>query len=304
MQITAQVNKRNVRLILPYPITHRFKVGVRFADTSLLAMMTERFPFHTEKDWESRILEGKVGVNGIVANPTYMLKALDEVFHHNPSVREPSVPDEVEILEETDDYIAVFKPAPLPMHPGGRYNKNTLSWMLEDLGYKDLKIVHRLDAVTSGIVLLGKTKEFAKKAMFCFAESKVQKIYYARVLGTPQEKDKIIDLPIKRKNGFVFESKLGLSAAKEAQTKFTVIERGEKISLVKCEPITGRTHQIRLHLESWGHPIIDDPIYGFDGDKSSKKVQNVAISLISTGLKIDELGINLKIDIPEWWVGE
>ncbi len=143
MNNTAQASKRNVRLVLPYPITHRFKVGARFADTSLLAMMAERFPFYSDKDWESRILDGKVGVNGTEANPSYLLKALDEVFHHNPIVKEPSVPDEVEILEETNDYIAVFKPAPLPMHPGGRYNKNTLSWMLEDLGYKDLKIVHR-----------------------------------------------------------------------------------------------------------------------------------------------------------------
>ncbi len=301
MHNTPQANKRKVRLVLPYPITHRFRVGAEFVNKTLLFTMSTRFPFRMEKDWHKRILDGKVGVNGNITPPDYELRTQDEIFHHNPFVIEPSVPDEVQTLAETDDYVAVFKPAPLPMHPGGRYNKNTLTWMLEDLGYKDLKIVHRLDAVTSGIVLFGKTKEFAQKAMICFAEGKVEKTYYALVNGVPTEKEKIIDLPIKRKNGFVFESKLGLTAAKEAQTKFTVIQYGEKSSLVKCEPITGRTHQIRLHLESWGHPIIDDPIYGIDGDKSSRKAQNVAISLVSSGLKIDALGINLQTDIPEGW---
>ncbi len=301
MHNTPQANKRKVRLVLPYPITHRFRVGAEFVNKTLLFTMSTRFPFRAENDWQKRILDGKVGVNENLTSPDYELKNQDEIFHHNPLVIEPSVPDEVQILKETDDFVAVFKPAPLPMHPGGRYNKNTLTWMLDDLGYKNLKIIHRLDAVTSGIVLFGKTKEFAQKAMTCFAESKVDKTYYAIIYGVPSERAKLVDLPIKRKNGFVFESKLGLTAAKESQTKFTVIESGDDVSLVKCEPITGRTHQIRLHLESWGHPIIDDPIYGIGGDKSSKKAQNVAISLISSGLKIDKLGIDLKIDIPEEW---
>ncbi len=294
-------NRRKVRVITPYPITHRFGVANDFVGESLLSMMLARFPFRAEKDWETRIIDGKVGVNDTTANPNYTLKVGDKVFHHNPAVIEPSVPDEIRILVETEDYLAVFKPAPLPMHPGGRYNKNTLTWMLEDMGYKDLKIVHRLDAVTSGIVLFGKTKAFAQKAMLCFAQDKVQKTYYALVSGVPAQPGITIDLPIKRKTGFVFESKLGLEAGKESQTKFTVMDRGTSSALIKCEPITGRTHQIRLHLESWGHPIIDDPIYGIGGDKSSKKAQNIGISLISSGLEIKELGVHLSTEIPEEW---
>lgn len=299
--IEKLVKSRKVRVITPYPITHRFGVANDFVGKSLLSMMTARFPFRAEQDWETRIIDGKVGVNDTIANPNYTLNVDDKVFHHNPTVIEPSVPDEIRIIEETDDYVAVFKPAPLPMHPGGRYNKNTLTWMLEDLGYMDLKIVHRLDAVTSGIVLFGKTRDFAQKAMLCFAENNVHKTYYALVSGVPTETERIIDLPIKRKTGFVFESRLGLEAAKESQTKFTVIKRGTSSALVKCEPITGRTHQIRLHLESWGHPIIDDPIYGIGGDKSSIKAQNIGISLISSGLEIEELGISLSTEIPEDW---
>lgn len=290
-------NSRNVRLVLPYPITHRFKVQDEFVDKTLLEMMAVRFPFRPEKEWRDRIENGRVGLNEESAVPGVLLKKSDSVFHHNPNVIEPSVPNEVEILEETEDWVAVYKPAPLPMHPGGRYFKNTLTAMLEEMGYPDLKIVHRLDAVTSGIVLFAKNKAFAQKAMTEFAEGRVQKTYFAEISGQPKEDQITINTPIKRKTGFVFESNPDLTNAKPAETIFTVIERKEHSCMVKCEPKTGRTHQIRLHLEHWGYPIIDDPIYGINGDKTSKKAQKAAISLVSAGLKIDRLGVEINLDI-------
>ena len=71
-------------------------------------------------------------------------------------------PDTVRIIEETETYLAVFKPAPMPMHPGGRYFKNTLKSILEEAGFEGLKITHRLDAVTSGIVLFAKNNRVCK----------------------------------------------------------------------------------------------------------------------------------------------
>lgn len=256
-------------------------------------MMATRFPFRAEEEWKARIENGRVGLNEESVAPDVLLKKSDSVFHHNPNVIEPSVPDEIEILQETEDWIAVFKPAPLPMHPGGRYFKNTLTAMLEEMGYPDLKIVHRLDAVTSGIVLFAKTKAFAQKAMTEFAEGRVQKTYYAEVSGVPDEDTVTITAPIRRKTGFVFESNPDLTNAKPAETTFTVVERKEHSAIIKCEPKTGRTHQIRLHLEHWGYPIIDDPIYGIHGDKTSKKAQKTGISLVSSGLVIKGLGVNL-----------
>ena len=105
----------------------------------------------------------------------------------------------------------------------------------------------------------------------------------------------IINTPIKRKTGFVFESNPDLTNAKPAETIFTVIERKEDSAIIKCEPKTGRTHQIRLHLEHWGYPIIDDPIYGPNGDKTSKKAQKTAISLVNAGLVIEGLGVIQKL---------
>lgn len=294
------MDARNVRIVEPYSITYRFKVKSGFAGDTLLNMMQTRFPFHGVKVWETKIKNGLVGVNGNVASANHILNLHDEIFHHNPKVKEPSVPDEVRVLQETDDYLIVFKPAPMPMHPGGRYNKNSLAVILEELGYQNLRIVHRLDAVTSGLVLLARNKEFAQKAMVCFSESKVKKTYYAVVSGVPDEHSMTIDSPIKRKNGFVFESKLGLKYAKEAVTHFEVIERRADSAVIKCSPKTGRTHQIRLHLEQWGYPIIDDPIYGSDGDKSSKRAQKTGISLLNAGLEIEELGVKGELDLDRY----
>jgi RluA family pseudouridine synthase len=258
--------------------------------------MTTRFPFHGVKVWETKIKNGLVGVNGKEAPASYMLSKHDEIYHHNPNVVEPSVPDEVQVLQETEDYIIVYKPAPLPMHPGGRYNINSLTKILEEKGYEDLRVVHRLDAVTSGLVLLARNKTFAQKAMICFSQSKGKKTYYAGVLGNPQENSITIDIPIRRKTGFVFESELGLKYAKEAITHFEVLERRTDSAIVKCMPKTGRTHQIRLHLEKWGYPIIDDPIYGIDGDKSSNRAQKSSISLLNAGLEIEELGVKHELN--------
>jgi RluA family pseudouridine synthase len=188
------------------------------------------------------------------------------------------------------------------MHPGGRYNKNSLIAILEEQGYENLRIVHRLDAVTSGLVLIARNKSFAQKAMICFSESKVKKTYFARVSANPDADTITIYTPIRRKNGFVFESGRGLPHAKKAITHFEVVKLSADSAIVKCQPKTGRTHQIRLHLEQWGHPIIDDPIYGIDGDKSSKKTQDTAISLINAGLEVEELGVKCELGIPESWL--
>ncbi len=292
---TLQAPERKVRIVAPYPIRHEFRVAQEFVGKSLLEMMATRFPFRSEPEWARRIGEGKVGVNGAECDPRYRLKDTDRVFHYNPYVVEPSVPDEVEVLKIHSEYLIVFKPAPMPMHPGGRYNRNTLTEILKESGYEGLKIVHRLDGVTSGLVLFARTKAFANKAMECFRDGMVRKTYYARVHGLPEEDEITIDLPIRRKVGFVFESDPDLTKAKPAQTKFTVTERGENSAIVRCEPLTGRTHQIRLHLEQWGHPILDDPIYGPNGDKSSKKTQNTGISLLNAAIDIPELEVSYRL---------
>lgn len=287
-----------VRIVEPYSITHQFKPEVDFYGRSLLELMSIKFPFHPIDEWRRRIEIGRVYVNDEPVSPTFILSRDDIIYHHNPAVNEPSVPDDVRIIEETEDYLAVYKPAPMPMHPGGRYNKNSLTFVLEEMGYPDLRLTHRLDAVTSGLVLFAKTKEFAKAATKAFADGEVEKAYLAMVDGIPTEDEFEIQSRIRRKQGFVFESGKDLDSGFYAHTKFRVLERHEHSTLIKCKPITGRTHQIRLHLLEAGFPIIDDPIYGPKGDRSSSKTQNVGISLASVKLEIPDL--NIKIEIRDY----
>ena len=284
-----------VRIVEPYSITHQFKPEVDFYGRSLLELMSIKFPFHPIDEWRQRIENGRVYVNDEPVSPTFLLSRDDLIYHHNPAVKEPSVPDDVRIVEETEDYLAVFKPAPMPMHPGGRYNKNTLKYILEERGFSDLRITHRLDAVTSGVVLFAKNKVFAKQVMLAFSGGNVEKEYVAVVSGEPKEDCFEIQSRIRRKQGFVFESGADFETGFKAHTKFEVVERWGDSSLVKCKPVTGRTHQIRLHLREAGNPIIDDPIYGPNGDTSSKRKQNVGISLASVKLKIPDLNIKLEI---------
>lgn len=291
---------RKVRVVIPYPITHRFKPGAEFVGKSLLHMLTTKFPFHPAEEWSRRILDKRVFVDGVQVNPDFKLRSGHVVYHHNPAVIEPSVPDEVEVITETPDYLAVFKPAPLPMHQGGRYNKNTLLVMLKERGYSPLHIIHRLDAVTSGLVMLAKNKTFARKAMQLFATpGSVKKSYLAKVEGIPDKDFFEVQSNIRRKQGFVFESGAHVDQGQPAHTKFKVLERYNTSALVQCLPLTGRTHQIRLHLAEAGFPIVDDPIYGPNGDSSSNRPQNTGISLVSMGLNIPALGIALHLPDKE-----
>ena len=285
---------RKVRIVSPYPITHQFKPA-DFVGSTLLEMMATKFPFNPEGEWKKRIESGRVYVDGNTVLPNFMLNESHTIFHHNPAVTEPSVPDEVETVAQSDEFLAVYKPAPMPMHPGGRYNKNSLTAILQEMGFSDLRITHRLDAVTSGLVLFAKNKAFARQVMQAFTTGKVQKEYVAQVAGVPKENAFEVQSKIRRKQGFVFESGSELDSGFTAHTQFKVLERRENSAFIQCRPITGRTHQIRLHLLEAGFPIIDDPIYGPNGDTSSVTTQNVGISLVSVSLRFPELAIDLSL---------
>ncbi|MFU8812651.1 MAG: pseudouridine synthase [Balneolaceae bacterium] len=276
----------------PYELWRTLRVKKHEDGKSLLTLLCTRFPFIQETVWKQRIESGWLQRNGQPLSTKIALHKGDEIRHYSPRVVEPSVPDSLTVLEETSDWLFIYKPAPMPMHAGGRYVKNTALHVLYEMGYRDVRTVHRLDAVTSGLVLLARSKEIAAQLRTEFDAGRVTKIYRAVVSGCVRE-SVTVSLPIRRKQGFVFECGDALAGAKEAATIIRPVRylSEENATLVECEPLTGRTHQLRLHLEACGHPIVDDPIYGPHGDKSGKRIQNSAISLQSSGLEIKEMGI-------------
>lgn len=288
-----------VRIAAPYAHTYRFCVKQKEAGKTIADLLHERFPFRSVQEWEKRIELGRVKLNDKPTSAQTLIKEYDVVAHFNPRVIEPSVPDDMRILQETEDFLFVFKPAPMPVHSGGRYFKNALTGVLDDYGYKKLHIIHRLDAVTSGILLFGKSKAFAQKAQQWFKENQVEKEYLALVAGVPDKDEFSCNSPISRDKGYKFKSGTA-PGAKSAFTRFRVVERYGRHTLVKCYPETGRTHQIRLHLQDCGYPIANDPVYGPKSEKT--EYQNRAIFLLHSRFSIPHENITCEIPMPESWL--
>lgn len=183
---------------------------------------------------------------------------------------------EFRVLGETDDLLAVDKPPGLLVHPSKPGGPRTL-WddLRAFLGYElanggQVSLINRLDRETSGIVLVAKTSSAARKAAIAMQEGRVQKRYLAITCGWPAQEDFLIDAPIIRL-GEVAESSIHLQravhpAGAPSQTRVSVLTRyegpGGPFALVEARPLTGRTHQIRVHLSHTGTPVLGDKIYG------------------------------------------
>lgn len=169
-----------------------------------------------------------------------------------------------QIIYEDDDLLVLNKPGGVPIHPTGNYFYNSLIEILKyELKVEKLYCTHRLDKLTSGIIIIskniGKANEISKE----FQDKLITKKYYSRVLGNFPESVVCKD-PIFRINpNFELLNEITLPV-KTAMTKFLKLSYDPILnqSIIQCEPLTGRTHQIRIHLRNLGFPIVNDPTYG------------------------------------------
>ncbi|MFN2476172.1 MAG: RluA family pseudouridine synthase [Chthoniobacterales bacterium] len=182
------------------------------------------------------------------------------------------------IVAETDDYLVADKPAFLLVHPSKPTTAPTLWSELQKLLAFELanggqvSLVNRLDRETSGLVLVAKTPEAARRFGLLMQRGKIAKGYLAIVWGWPQWEETTVDAPLVRQGDHapsaIWLKQAVHPAGAEARTKLRVERRftraGKRYSIVRAIPLTGRTHQIRVHLASTGHPIVGDKIYGPD----------------------------------------
>ena len=197
------------------------------------------------------------------ASRDQIVRAGERYFQKLPATVEPPINTDIEILHEDEAIIVLNKPAPLPMHAGGRFNRNTLQYLLNQVYHPEKpRPAHRLDANTTGIVLVTRTRHFASFIQPQFARGEVQKRYLVRVNGAPAKDHFTCDAPISAEPGEAGTREVDLKSGLPSRTEFRVLACfTDATTLLEANPVTGRTNQIRVHLWQLDLPICGDPVY-------------------------------------------
>ena len=210
------------------------------------------------------IIETQVRLDsGRAPRPAMGVRAGDTIRIDRPAPVEPEVPRAFGILAQDEHFIAIDKPAGLPMHTTAKFWKNTLVALLRERYPEErLQICHRIDRETSGVLLIARTAEAASFLKRAFASRAVKKTYLALVHGVPEPPAGVIDAPMRLLDTRT-HIKMGVTDdGLPAVTRYRVLRAFARHALVEAAPETGRQHQIRVHLAHLGHPLVGDKLYG------------------------------------------
>ena len=224
-------------------------------------LLVEKYPDYNRSTLQKFIRAGYVTVNGQIADKPNLQFEKSATIDLNVPERQSTrqVPDPVVIYE--DDHVKVVdKPAGLLSIAKGDYCSEPT---LEDYGL----LVHRLDRDTSGVVILAKDEETRGMLRRQFQERKAHKVYYAVVHGRPKLDEAKIDLPIARDRNHHTTFRVDPNG-KQSTTFYKVVKSNDIYSLIELRPVTGRTHQLRVHLQYLGVPILGDRVYGDKDDQT------------------------------------
>ncbi|XP_062253856.1 RNA pseudouridylate synthase domain-containing protein 2 isoform X2 [Platichthys flesus] len=260
---TSYYFEGGLRKVRPYFFDFKTYCKGRWIGKSLLEVFETEFRAEPLEFYQRAAKEGRIRLNETpVEDLSVVLRNNDHlrntVHRHEP----PVVGRPLEVLVDDGEVLVVDKPASIPVHPCGRFRHNTVIFILgKEQGFSELHTVHRLDRLTSGVLLFARTLEASKKLDQLVRDRQLEKEYVCRVDGEFPEGEVTCEEPI-----LIVSFKIGICRVdpkgKECRTVFQRLSFNGKTSVVRCLPLTGRTHQIRVHLQYLGFPISNDPIYG------------------------------------------
>jgi 23S rRNA pseudouridine1911/1915/1917 synthase len=261
--------------------------------------LAETYPNFSRRQIQKLVNEGKVVVGGRRVESDFNYST-DMVLKFDMPVSAPSRTQAesltLKVVSENENFMVIDKPSGLVVHPGsGNASGTVVNALLAYLGKKEssnerIGIVHRLDKDTSGLLLLAKNERTESELKQLFRDRQVRKEYLALVSGRMAQPAGEINRPLGRlpKGGLRF---VAGSSGKYAQTRyFTEKAYDADHTLLRVLPTTGRTHQIRVHLKSIGHPVVGDSLYG--GEQSDR------LFLHATGLFFKLNGVGYEFESP------
>lgn len=247
--------------------TYQDHINAATQGLTVLEFYTRCYPHLPSAAWQDRIDRDQILLNGAPTTAEACLKQGQRLTYHRPPWLEPTVPLTIPIIYEDSDLVVVAKPAGLPVLPGGGFLEHTLLWQLQQHYPQSPPIpIHRLGRGTSGLMLLARSRLARSVLSQQLRQGEIRKIYRTLVLGTSLPEQFSVTQPIGKipypQLGYLYAA---TSQGLAAQSNCRVLCRHLETTLVEVTILTGRPHQIRIHLAAAGFPLVGDPLYGVGG---------------------------------------